>query len=128
MVVSNAFNRWMVRCMAAAGEKDMTAMDVALLHHVNHLGRKKLADICFCAQYRRYARGVLCLEKTGAGGPCGQREDGKEVLFSTTAGMALRERYREVRERCLIGALVESGASNAEIGNTAQLLRALRPV
>lgn len=39
--------------------------------------------------------------------------------------MALCERYREVRERCLIGALVESGASNAEIGNTAQLLRVL---
>ena len=35
MVVNNAFNRWMVRCMAAAGEKDMTAMDVSLLHHVN---------------------------------------------------------------------------------------------
>ena len=51
---------------------------------------------------------------------------GKEVLFFTTpAGMTLCERYREVRERCLIGALVESGTANADIGDTAQLLRVL---
>jgi predicted MarR family transcription regulator len=48
IMASNAFNRWMVRCMAAAGAKDMTAIEVSLLHHVNHRDRKKkLADICF---------------------------------------------------------------------------------
>jgi predicted MarR family transcription regulator len=32
----------------AAGEPDMGAFDVSLLHHVNHRDRKKkLADICF---------------------------------------------------------------------------------
>jgi predicted MarR family transcription regulator len=48
IMASNAFNRWMVRCMSAAGEKDMTAIEVSLLHHVSHRERrKKLADICF---------------------------------------------------------------------------------
>lgn len=48
IMTSNAFNKWMVRCMAAAGEPDMGAFDVSLLHHVNHRDRKKkLADICF---------------------------------------------------------------------------------
>lgn len=48
IMASNAFNRWMVRCMAAAGAKDMTAIEVSLLHHVGHRDRKKkLADICF---------------------------------------------------------------------------------
>ncbi|MCK6438459.1 winged helix DNA-binding protein [Rivihabitans pingtungensis] len=127
MVVSNAFNRWMVRCMAAAGEKDMTAMDVALLHHVNHLGRKKkLADICFVLNIEDTHVVSYALKKLVRAGHVASEKIGKEVLFSTTpAGTALCERYREVRERCLIGALVESGASNAEIGNTAQLLRVL---
>jgi len=48
IMAGNAFNRWMMRCMMAAGAKDMTAVEVSLLHHVNHRDRKKkLADICF---------------------------------------------------------------------------------
>ena len=59
--------------------------------------------------------GHVASEKIGKG----------SVVLHHPAGTALCERYREVRERCPIGALVESGASNAEIGNTAQLLRVL---
>lgn len=47
-VLNNAFNRWMVRCMSAAGEKEMTSLEVQLIHHVTHRKTaKKLADICF---------------------------------------------------------------------------------
>ncbi len=38
----------MVSCMSAAGAKNMTAVEVSLLHHVSHRDcKKKLADICF---------------------------------------------------------------------------------
>ena len=48
IIAGNAFERWMVRCMSAAGFKDMTATDVLVLHHINHRAReKKLADIAF---------------------------------------------------------------------------------
>ncbi|MGH8600346.1 MAG: winged helix DNA-binding protein, partial [Burkholderiales bacterium] len=48
IIAGHAFDRWMTRCMAAAGVKDMTPVDVLVLHHVNHRGRdKKLADVCF---------------------------------------------------------------------------------
>jgi len=44
----NAYSRWVVRCMGAAGVRDLTFLDVLVLHHVNHRGRaKRLADICF---------------------------------------------------------------------------------
>ena len=123
----HAFARWMVRCMAAAGEKDMTAMDVSLLHHVNHRGRKKkLADICFVLNIEDTHVVSYALKKLLRAGYVANEKVGKEVLFFTTpAGMMLCERYREVRERCLIGALVESGTANADIGDTAQLLRVL---
>ena len=48
IIASHAFGRWMTRCMAGAGVKDMTETEILVVHHVNHRGReKKLADICF---------------------------------------------------------------------------------
>jgi len=98
IMAGNAFNRWMVRCMSAAGAKDMTAVEVSLLHHVSHRDRKKkIADICF----------VLNIEDTHV----------------APAGRELCGKYREVRESCLISTLKESGLTNEQIGEAAQLLR-----
>src|SRR6056297_2483880 len=47
IIASNAFDRWVVRAMSAAGYPDLSALDVLVLHTVRHRGRpKKLADIC----------------------------------------------------------------------------------
>src|SRR3954452_8124300 len=47
ILVSHAFHRWMVRAMAAAGFPDLSALDVLVLHNVNHREKpKRLADIC----------------------------------------------------------------------------------
>jgi len=47
MMANNAFNRWVVRCMNAAGTGDLAALDVLVLHSINHRDRaKRLADIC----------------------------------------------------------------------------------
>lgn len=127
MVANHAFNRWMMRCMAAAGEKGLTAMEVSLVHHVNHRGReKKLADICFVLNIEDTHVVSYALKKLVRLGYVQSRKEGKEVLFGTTAeGEALCERYREVREQCLISMLQESGISNEEIGHTAKLMRML---
>src|SRR5262245_28170983 len=36
MIASEAFNRWVVRCMGAAGVRDLSTLDVVVLHSVNH--------------------------------------------------------------------------------------------
>lgn len=41
IVAGNAFHRWIVHCMAAAGLKDLTPLDVLVLHHVTHRARIK---------------------------------------------------------------------------------------
>ena len=57
IVAWNAFSRWAVRCMAAAGCADLTITDVLVLHHINHRARnKKLGDICFVLNVRGHAR------------------------------------------------------------------------
>lgn len=126
-VAKNAFDRWMVRCMAAAGEKSLTALEVALIHHVNHREReKKLADICFVLNIEDTHVVSYALKKLVKMGYVSSRKDGKEVVFGTTAsGADLCQRYRDVREQCLISMLQDTGISNDEIGNMAQLLRML---
>ena len=125
IVAWNAFARWAVRCMAAAGKADMTITDVLLLHHVNHRARnKKLADICFVLNYEDTHVVVYSLKKLVAAGLVQADKQGKEVVYSPTpAGEQLVQRYRELRETCLIDSLdVER---NADIGDVARLMRTM---
>ena len=123
----NAFNRWVVRCMAAAGVKEMTTLEVLLLHHVHHRARKKkLADICFMYNIEDTHVVSYSLKKLVAMGLVESTKSGKEVLFSTTArGGDVIARYREVREHCLISGLSRDGNENPELGELAHFLRHL---
>src|SRR5690606_128518 len=105
LIVSyNAFSRWAVRCMAAAGMPDLTITDVLVLHHVHHRGRsKKLADVCFTLSYEDTHVVNYSLKKLLGLGLLSSEKVGKEVHYATTATAAgLLRRYREVREQCLL--------------------------
>jgi len=127
ILASNAFMRWVVRCMAAAGLKDLTPLEVLLLHHVNHRAReKKLADICFMINIEDTHVVAYALKKLVALGLLKTERRGKEVLFATTAaGQDYISRYREVREACLVAALSSEGKDNARLGEMASFLRFL---
>ena len=125
IVAWNAFSRWAVRCMAAAGCPDLTITDVLLLHHVNHRARnKKLADICFVLNYEDTHVVAYSLKKLVAAGLVATEKIGKEVFYSpTAAGEAAVMAYRSVREQCLVDSLdVER---NADIGDVARLMRTM---
>lgn len=142
IVAAHAFDRWAVRCMAAAGMPDLTITDVLVLHHVHHRGRsKKLADICFTLNYEDAHVVAYALRKlTGLGLVRGEKA-GKEVFHSTTAaGAALVSRYRAVRERCLLASVPDHlggmgeppsagrgqpADGGAELAHLARMLRAL---
>ena len=127
ILAGNAFNRWVVRCMAAAGLKDLTTLEILLLHHVNHRAReKKLADICFMINIEDTHVVAYALKKLVGLGLIVTEKRGKEVVYFTTAsGRAYIERYREVREACLVAALTRDGAENARLGELASFLRFL---
>jgi predicted MarR family transcription regulator len=126
LIVSwNAFSRWAVRCMAAAGQPDMTITDVLVLHHINHRARnKKLADICFVLNYEDTHVVAYALKKLVAAGLAVADKQGKEVLYCPSAqGEAYVQRYREVRESCLVASLDKE--MNHDIGEMARLLRTM---
>ena len=125
IVAWNAFSRWAMRCMAAAGCPDLTITDVLVLHHINHRARnKKLADICFVLNYEDTHVVAYSLKKLLAAGLAQGEKIGKEVFYSPTpAGEAAVQKYREVRETCLMDNL--DAERNPDIGEMARLLRTM---
>jgi predicted MarR family transcription regulator len=127
IVAGNAFHRWIIHCMSAAGLKDLTPLDVLVLHHVTHRARdKRLADICFIMNVEDTHLINYSLKKLLNIGVVAASKSGKEVTYAATAlGRQHVERYREIRERCLIGALNADASLNRDIGELARLLRVL---
>ncbi len=127
IIAWHAFSRWMTRCMTAAGIKDMTPIDVLVLHHVAHRdSEKRLADICFVLNVEDTHVVSYSLRKLAALGLVHSRKLGKEAFFATTdAGREACVAYRDVREACLMPGFTGSAEDNAQIGDLARLLRTL---
>ena len=127
IVASNAFHRWVVHCMSAAGLKDLMPLDVLVLHHVSHRARdKRLSDICFIMNIEDTHLVNYSLKKLVSLGVVVSSKSGKEVTYAATeTGSASVQRYREIREQCLIQALHADDALNKDIGELARLLRVL---
>ena len=125
IVAWNAFSRWAVRCMSAAGGIELTITDVLVLHHLCHRARnKKLADICFVLNVEDTHVVGYSLKKLLAAELALAEKAGKEVFYSPTpSGDAVVERYRKVRESCLIANM--NIERNVEIGDAARLLRTM---
>ncbi len=127
ILVSHAFHRWMVRCMASAGVPDLSYMDVLVLHNVNHRGKaKRLADICLVlnmedthvVNYSLKKLERLKLVKSG-------RQGKEKVVTVTAAGEKACLKYREVREALLVKAVKSLGLDERALSEIAARMRAL---
>lgn len=123
----NAFSRWMIRCMAAAGNQEMSALDILVLHHVNHRDRqKRLADISFLLNVEDVHTVNYSLKKLVKAKLVVGERSGKEIFYSTTnAGVALCNSYRDVREQCLVDSLKALDFKPDELRHVAAMLRTL---
>ena len=126
IVAGNAFHRWIVHCMSAAG----LPLDVLVLHHVTHRARdKRLADISFIMNVEDTHLINYALKKLQGLGVVVSSKNGKEVTYAATEeGRRFVQRYREIREGCLINALKADEGLNRDIGELARLLRVLSGV
>jgi predicted MarR family transcription regulator len=128
MVAANAFNRWVTRCMAAAGAPDLATLDALVLHTVNHRDRsKRLADICFTLNVEDTHLVNYALKKLLRAGLVEASRSGKETHYTASRdGAELCRKYREVRETCLVETMnVLGGVASDEIARAASVLRAL---
>ncbi|MCU0911904.1 MAG: winged helix DNA-binding protein [Rhodobacteraceae bacterium] len=124
---NHAFQRWIVRCMAAAGAPGMSPLEVLILHLVTHRERPKtLAEICLVLNVEDTHLASYAIKKLATAGLVASGRTGKEKTVAVTkAGAQLCARYGEVREVLLVGAMRQLGYDAAEVSRLAALLRAL---
>jgi predicted MarR family transcription regulator len=127
ILLSHAFERWMTRCMRAAGYGDLGALDVLVLHTVNHRDRaKRLADIClvlgvedtYTVAYSVKKLEKLKLVKSG-------RQGKEKTVAITQVGEAACARYREHRETVLVATVKSLGFDEKTLSAVAAQMRAL---
>src|SRR5579875_979186 len=97
-LASHAYQRWMMRCAAAAGMEQPSAIDVLILHTVRHRDRpKRMADVALVLDIEEAHVAAYAVRKLEAAGLVTTRRAGKEKLVSATAeGAALCARYAAI--------------------------------
>lgn len=122
----NAFSRWMVQCMAAIGYKDFSPLDVLVLHNTNHRKRaKRLADIVFTLNADNHTVNYA-LKKLMKNELVESSKVGKEMFYQTTEkGREVCEKYRDLRQTCLLDAAISTDINFEEIQRCAVLVRGL---
>ena len=126
IIASNAFSRWMVRCMAAAGH-EMSPLEILVLHNVNHRGReKRLTDICFLLNIEDTHTVNYALRKLREADLITSEKRGKEVFHSASgSGRDLCDAYRRIRSQCLLPGLAHTDLSGEDLRRIAGALRTL---
>jgi predicted MarR family transcription regulator len=126
-MANHAFQRWMVRCMTAAGLPGLSPLEVLIVHLVNHRERPKtLADICLVLNVEDTHLATYAIKKLEGHGLVKSSRKGKEKAISITeAGTQLCTRYGEVREALLIRVAQQLGHEPSELSRIAAVLRML---
>ena len=126
-MTNNAFQRWIVRCMAAAGGPAMSPLEVLIVHLVNHRERAKtLADICLVLNIEDTHLASYAIKKLVEHGLVKTGRSGKEKTIAITEeGVRLCRRYGEVREALVVQAARQLGHDPADLSRIAAVLRAL---
>ncbi|MBV1864205.1 MAG: winged helix DNA-binding protein [Rhodobacteraceae bacterium] len=124
-IASNAFQRWTVRAMAAAGQPDLSSLEVQVLHSVHHRERAKtLADICLVLNMEDTYTVNYAIKKLARAGLVVVGKQGKEkTVAASEKGAQACERYREVREQLLLQTVSELGIDPEQISRLSGLLR-----
>lgn len=123
----NAFSRWMIHCMASIGYKDLNPLDILILHNVNHRTReKRLADIGFMLNIDDTHTVNYAIKKLVKIDLVVGKKLGKEMFYRTTKlGQEVCQKYRDVRQSCLLDAAVATNKDFDEISHTALVLRTM---
>lgn len=127
IIAYNAFTRWMTRCMAAAGNGDLTALEILVLHNTNHRSReKRLTDICFLLNIEDTHTVNYALRKLLKSELIEAEKRGKEVFYrASDKGAALCETYRKIRKDCFLEGLPRLDMGGNDLRQLAASLRSI---
>lgn len=127
VILTNAYQRWIAGCTAAAGGIGLSSMEVQILHAVNHRERdKSQAELCMMFNIEDTHVVAYALKKLQALGLVEPGKRGKEKTARITReGAALCARYRDLREKLLIESVNSLGFDQARVSEIARLMRVM---
>jgi len=127
IMASHAFQRWMVRCMTAAGVPGLSPLDVLVLFSVHHPTKpKRLADICLVLNVEDTHLVTYAIRKLDGAGLVKSGKSGKEkTVVLTDKGDEVCRKYREVREELLVETIKSLGLKAETASALAKELRVL---
>lgn len=107
------FARWSEACMDAVNVSGLTALDILVLHAVNHRARgRRLSDICTVLNISDSYLVAYSLKKLLAAQLITAERRGRERHYSTVElGDRACLEYRRVREICLVESIFPDKAS-----------------
>lgn len=124
-VMHHSFERWMVRCMAAAGYPGLQPTAVHILHAVKHRDREKtLSELCMMFNIEDAHVASYAIKKLAALDLVTSSRRGKEkTVRATEKGVAACQRYHEVRETLLIESIGKLNLDEAALSEIASVMR-----
>ncbi len=127
IILVYGFQRWVQSCMAAANVNGLNALDILVLHAVNHRARgRRLADICMVLNIDDTHLVAYALKKLTAGGLVLITPKGRERHYETTdRGERACLGYREVREHFLVPSLTWVSGHEGAVKEAAGFLRTM---
>ena len=127
ILLGHAFDRWMVRCMAAAGVPDLSPLDVLVVHTVAHRDKpKRIADICLVLGIEETHVVTYSVKKLQGFGLVASARSGNEKAVSLTRkGEDVIRTYTRLREQLLVSPVKSSGSDPQRLSEVAALMRAM---
>lgn len=127
IILVYGFQRWVQSCMAAANVNGLNALDILVLHAVNHRARgRRLADICMVLNIDDTHLVAYALKKLTAAGLVLITPQGRERHYETTErGERACLGYREVREHFLVPSLTWVSGHEGAVKEAAGFLRTM---
>jgi predicted MarR family transcription regulator len=127
ILLGHAFERWMVRCMAAAGVPDLSPLDVLVAHTIAHRSKpKRLADICLVLSIEDTHLVTYSVKKLDALGLIVSGRSGNEKTVTLNKkGEGVIRAYTRLREQLLVAPVKSAGSDERRLSEVAALMRAM---
>lgn len=127
IILTFGFQRWVKHCMEAANVHGLNALDILVLHAVNHRARgRRLTEICMVLNIDDTHLVAYALKKLAAAKFVLVTTKGRERHFeTTTAGEAACLAYRMVRENFLVPSLSWVAGRHETVNDNAGFLRTM---
>ncbi|UUP16154.1 winged helix DNA-binding protein [Nitratireductor thuwali] len=126
-LMHHSFERWMVRCMAAAGVPGLQPIAVHLLHAVAHRNREKtLSELCMLFNIEDTHVVTYAIKKLDALGLVASSKRGKEkTVKATRKGLDACHRYHQVRETLLVDSMKRLNLDEDALSGIAAMMRTI---